>query len=329
MTMDFNPLYRNELDFYAQPTFAGRVRNLFANVLAATVYVRGGDFSHHQGTLTPSLLKSSGLEFAILKATEDVAFVDPTFSENWQKLLEGGFEVLGTYHFMRQNFGGASQANHHLSIIQPLIDALDGKIIPPFGDVETADGATLAQIRNRTLAFNQTIENNFKKGGDYSSPGLWSNLIGDVDWAQDYFNWVAHWTSAPNPVMPVGWSAEKTKFWQYGVAQKHSWVEPIQGTESIEVDANRFFGTMAELKEYVGIVPDPPDEELQKQIDELKAEIDAIQSEIENIKLVNTTQNTVLSQLSADVTTLSGQYINLDNRLTILEDIKDQIAAIL
>lgn len=328
--MDFNPLTdRREEDFAKNPTgVIARARFFLATSMAWSVYVEGADISHHQGTIYPTVLYDAGIRFVILKASEHTSFVDTRFAENWPKLLDEGI-VVGTYHFNRGNYLGAAQANHHLDVIDPLIQATGGEIIPPYCDVETMDGVAKTTLGNRVHAFNQTIEEDFKKGGNYSSYSLWNSYVGNVSWAKDYHNWVAHWTSADYPALPPGWTEESTPFWQYGISGRYSWVSPAfaTGVSGNELDMNRYFGTLAELKEFAGITPTEDDQTLQEQVDGLVSEIAEINARLDALE-ADSGQGAALEEIQADIAALQATDADLDGRLEILESIKDAVGNI-
>jgi hypothetical protein len=72
----------------------------------------------------------------------------------------------------------------------------------------------------------------------YTSSGLW-NEMGVVEWASDYLLWVAHYTDAKRPTLPLGWN--KWMFWQY---TEEGSVAGVKGA----VDQNQFNGSLDELQ---------------------------------------------------------------------------------
>jgi len=71
--------------------------------------VQGIDVSHHQGRIDWSLLKSQGVDFAYIKASEGGDYRDPMFAAN----LKGAGEskiARGAYHFFTLCRSGADQA---------------------------------------------------------------------------------------------------------------------------------------------------------------------------------------------------------------------------
>jgi len=248
---DFNPNTRliENADKFEIPvsSFSRFVRTLTA---PSGVTLRGLDLSHWNANekIDFPTLKANGIDFVILKATEGTGFVDPTFEYKYKTALEAGL-IVTPYHFFRGNYGGADQAKHCVNTLGSLgfLDAIEYVPII-WDDVESSDGVTLDQRRNRLLASLQTIEGLGFQGGVYSSPYYWNSLIGSVSWITNYWQWVAHWSSVSYPTLPLGWTKEKTLFWQNGIYPAHSWVEPVVGASG-NVDHNYFFGDLAYLKE--------------------------------------------------------------------------------
>src|SRR5256714_3531030 len=76
-------------------------------------WLEGIDVSHWNGSIDWSQVASSGERFAIMKATEGVSYVDPTYAHNRQAALAAGM-VVAAYHFARPDLhpseaGGAAE----------------------------------------------------------------------------------------------------------------------------------------------------------------------------------------------------------------------------
>lgn len=92
--------------------------------------VRGIDVSHHQGPIDWSAVKSSGIQFAYIKATEGANFTDATFADNWKNSNAAGI-VHGAYHFFTLGRSGEVQAANFIATAPADADAL-----PPAIDLE-------------------------------------------------------------------------------------------------------------------------------------------------------------------------------------------------
>src|SRR5262245_764947 len=102
---------------------------------------QGIDVSHHDGTIDWSAVKSGGIDFAIMKATESTNFVDPMFATNWAGAGQSKI-VRGAYHFFRPAADAVAQADFFVQ----------NAGIPGAGDfpltidLEATDGLGSAQV---------------------------------------------------------------------------------------------------------------------------------------------------------------------------------------
>ncbi|MGN1205853.1 MAG: glycoside hydrolase family 25 protein [Eubacterium sp.] len=99
-------------------------------LLAARYPVKGIDVSHYQGEIDWEKMKSYGMEFAYIKATEGSGYVDENFEENWRE-AEKAKLLCGAYHFFSFESEGKKQAEHFIKNVGDL----KGRMIPVI-DVE-------------------------------------------------------------------------------------------------------------------------------------------------------------------------------------------------
>ena len=311
MALDFNPNQRNAQDFLIPEK-----KESWFSVLVATLFaepkIHGVDVSHHND-VDFFALKNSGVEFVILKATEGKDWVDDRFAEYWRKALDAGLLVM-TYHFFRSNFGGSEQAKHHNDTIQEFLSASGYESPVIWFDIETEDGATISQRRNRLVAAHQTAEALGYQSGHYSSPYLWGKLIGDVPWAYNYYGWIAHWTSANKPNLPLGWTEEKTKVWQYGIYPRYSWTQPVEGVDG-DVDVDWFFGTKENLEQLLGV------KSAVECCDELKAEIVQLKEQITSLKQWKSVQDADIISLDQRLNSTNARVGNIEELVQSIKDI--------
>lgn len=261
---EINPVTRRSSDFYSTLTMSEQLRSL----LSTQVYVPGIDVSHWQGVVNWRQVKLAGYHWAGVKATEGVGLVDDRFEYNWCEMLAAGVIPL-PYHFFRMNRDGNEQADFHRQTIAGLIAACGGRILPSAVDVETQDGVgDINTRRSRLKACLVNLAANPRRPDwlpvIYSSKSLWLSLIGSVDWADDYYGWVAHWTSATEPSLPTGWTRSTTRFWQYGIAGKYDWCPPAVPGVSGQCDVDRFFGTLDELEAFAGLTEPTLEEQVSR-----------------------------------------------------------------
>jgi len=320
--MDFNPESRVRQDFEeaVAPSFLARILNRLA---VSSTKIRGLDMSHWQDNANINFpeLKAEGIEFAILKVTEGISYVDETFQYKYLSFLENDIIPL-PYHFFRGNHGGASQAMFAMDTLDDL-GYLDDVPFNPiiWMDVETEDGISVERRRNRLHNALITIESNGLQGGVYSSPYYWNTLIGTVDWVGNFYQWVAHWTGADLPTLPINWSWNKTITWQNGIANyiEHPWVEPVNGYYG-PVDHDYFFGDLAKLKEILQWEEEPPPVDC---CDELSALIAELQAEVNYLKESDEFIKERLNSLEAGQEALFTVADNLNDRIEVWEDFEE------
>jgi len=215
-----------------------------ANTVCGQTSVKGMDVSHYDGTIDWATAKSSGIAFAIAKATESTSYVDPTFAANWSQMKAHGV-VRAAYHFFRANADPTAQATHFVQTV----GALEAGDLPLVLDLETMDGQSGATVAANALTFLAKVTQlSGKKAIVYTSPGFIAGLSGTSGFA-NYTLWVANWgVSCPNVPSPWnGWA-----FWQ------HADNGTVSGVPASAVDLDYFNGTLAELQAFGGGTPPPP-----------------------------------------------------------------------
>jgi len=338
--MDFNPntrLTQNADKFELPVSTIMRLSRTVYTTLASGETIRGLDLSHWNADekIDFPALKANGIDFVILKVTEGTGFVDDTFKSKYEAALAAGLIVM-PYHFFRGNYSGSAQANHCKDTLQELgfLDAINYVPII-WADVESSDGVTVDQRRNRLLAFLQTVEALGFMGGVYSSIYYWNSLIGSVGWIANYFQWVAHWTSASQPSLPYNWTREKTIVWQNGIHPAHSWVETVIGAEG-NVDHNYFFGSLEDLKTLLKFPAVPPpngDCNCEEEINYLVSEIARLEAEVNSNKLeiyyLQQRMTVLTAQFQDMVNWTSEQLKEFDARIKELENLREEIKKLL
>jgi len=216
-------------------------------------YVKVFDAYRGQGVIDFVKAKAAGYEMVILKASEGL-YEDTMFQTNWQKALDAGM-LVGAYHFYRSNMTGTDQAQFHITVTTKLRESIGYRLSSAL-DLETADGKENA-VRKTQIPVYWNIIDDYMLPGVYSSRNYWQVLMDNVALPPNIWGWVAAWTSATAPLLPIGWTEAQTKFWQYGVYDQHSWALPVPGVTT-HVDVNRWFGTLDELKAFLKVPITPP-----------------------------------------------------------------------
>jgi lysozyme len=169
--------------------------------------IRGIDVSDYQPNINWRVVSANaGISFAFIKATEGRTFVAEVFDRYWKETKANGI-IRGAYHFFRPASDVRQQAENFLRTVK-----LEDGDLPPVLDIESTDGVDALTIRERMAQWLTILE---EETGIlpiiYTYPGFWDQL-GSTGFT-DHPLWIAHYTSAPQPIIPGGWKS--WVFWQY------------------------------------------------------------------------------------------------------------------
>lgn len=266
-------------EYFEYPQISTRQRIFSALVAIVTPKTRLVDISDFQKGEINFPVLATGVDGVVIRATKGLE-KDESFDTFWPQALDAGL-IVGTYGLFDATKGGIAQANFHLETIQALRDATQDGIIPPHEDVELVDGVANSSRINKLYNCLQYLESNFKKPGIYSSIYFIDLLLTPVPtWMNQFWHWVAHWTSAAEPSIHSSIDKTLVKLWQYGIWLKYPWVDPVPGVSG-DIDVNWFFGTKDQLKEYADYVepiPPTPPNNFQEQIDALDERLKYLES---------------------------------------------------
>lgn len=195
------------------------------------------DVSHHQPEPDWAKVKAGGTVGVILKATEALSYVDPTFGSRRAAAKAAGLAVV-SYHFLKAG-KAHEQMLHYLDVVSP---AKGERVVIDYED------STLNDLREAVLTLQHAgLDLQITVYGG----GLLKGQLGnerDAVLASTSL-WIAHYTSAPGPAWPKGtwpvWS-----LWQYTDSAS---VAGIQGP----VDGNRFNGPAGNALKWLNPAPKP------------------------------------------------------------------------
>ncbi|HEV7628894.1 MAG TPA: lysozyme [Streptomyces sp.] len=205
--------------------------------LAASV--EGVDVSSHNGDVAWPTLRTSGVRFAYVKATEGTSYTNPKFAQQYNGSYKSGM-IRGSYHFaVPSNSSGAAQANYFASHGGGW--SRDGKTLPGALDVEynpygsACYGKSTSAMVNWIADFTKTYR--ARTGRDaviYTSTTWWKKCTGN----STKFNktnplWVPSWSSSVG-TLPGSWPFHT--IWQY------------TSTGKTVGDHNRFNGSYSRLQ---------------------------------------------------------------------------------
>lgn len=106
--------------------------------------VLGIDVSAHQGDIDWPTVRSAGVSFAYIKATEGVGHTDDAFATNWTSSRSAGV-ARGAYHYFTLCSSGTDQADAFLAAAPP-----DDASLPPAVDLEL-DGSCTQEPDSSTV----------------------------------------------------------------------------------------------------------------------------------------------------------------------------------
>jgi GH25 family lysozyme M1 (1,4-beta-N-acetylmuramidase) len=203
----------------------------------------GIDVSHYQGSINWSSVRSAGIQFAFIKATEGTTYQDPRFDTNYVAAYNAGV-IRGAYHFARPDrSSGATQANFLLSNGGRW--SADSRTLPAALDLEAppSGAACYGKSQSAMRTWIADFLNTYKARTGryaiiYTTTSWWASCTGNYSgfWANHPL-WIARWSSSPG-TLPSG--APFWTFWQYTDSGR---VAGISGN----VDRNHFNGTRARL----------------------------------------------------------------------------------
>lgn len=193
--------------------------------------ITGPDISHHQGAVNWAAVAAAGHQFAVIKATEGVGFVDPQLAANRAGAHAAGLAV-GLYHFARAG-NPAAEAAYFTGVTGQLqageFAVLDWEV--PAADPVGWCTAWLAAVRGQ-LGMKPLLYLNRSTLNGYN----WSPVV-----AADSGLWLAAYDGSTAAVASGAWPGLAMK--QY--TDKGS-VPGVAGP----VDVNVFYGTADQLRAY-------------------------------------------------------------------------------
>lgn len=152
--------------------------------------LRGVDVSHHQGTIDWAALKTDGIAFAYIKASEGGDFGDPKFAENWRQAGRAGI-ARGAYHFFTLCRKGGEQARQFISVVPKSPGALPPAVDLEFGG-NCAKRPSRAALQIELTKFLKAVEAHYRSKpilyvtrafhdaylrGAYPGYGFWARSI--------------------------------------------------------------------------------------------------------------------------------------------------------
>jgi len=198
------------------------------------------DLSHHNADPGFARAQAAGILGVIHKATQGLAFTDPTYALRQPAALAAGL-LWGAYHFGTGS-DGVQQAAHFLDVVQPGSDTL---LVLDFEANGQGPSMTLEEAR----AFVTHVHDETGRW-----PGLYSghyvkDLLGtstDPVLANCWF-WLAQY--GPTAVVPLNWTT--WTMWQYTDGAMGPEPHTVDGVG--RCDRDKFNGTLSDLRALWGV----------------------------------------------------------------------------
>lgn len=227
----------------AGPTSAiDKIKEAYYAYTAAAVAweVVGVDVSVWQGRMNWEVTKPL-VNFAVIRAGHGGS-ADTQLDNNRTGCDKFGVP-FGLYWYFVPLVGWLAQARTYAAIYNDNPGKLD-----PVIDVEESGSLSRSELTSQVKKFLDEFELRTKrKCMIYTSASFWNTYLNNPTWAKLYKLWVANYTSASKPYMPVGWP--KWTKWQW--SNKGNGV--AFGAQSKFIDLNRYWGTFADFEQEYNI----------------------------------------------------------------------------
>ncbi|MGW0252289.1 glycoside hydrolase family 25 protein [Nocardia goodfellowii] len=186
-------------------------------------------------------VRRSGYEFAMVKATEGLNYVNPHFVSDSVLMRMAGV-ARGTYHYAHPELPPEAQAALYSTVVLGQNGPLD---LPPVLDLETTGGLSPDQLIDWTQRYLNTVQAMTGRVPIiYTYPNFWKTAMADTNRFTRYPLWIADYRGNPEPEVPGGWPA--WTFWQ----TTDSGVIP--GIPA-PVDLNVYSGTQGDLAHFANM----------------------------------------------------------------------------
>jgi lysozyme len=216
--------------------------------------VVGIDVSQWQGTVDWSKAKPL-ISFAFIRAGIGNDVTDTQFMRNVNECQRLNIPH-GLYWYIKPDKDwrrtAASFATAYNSYGGPL---------PPVFDVEDNGNLSKAALESWLLkCVNEFERLTNKPVMIYTAPGFWNGAMPITNWAKNRLLWVAHWTTAAQPLLPLEWTnitnPRTWTFWQHSA--DGNGLGATYGAQSASIDLDRFNGSIAEFNTRFGVDVTPP-----------------------------------------------------------------------
>lgn len=215
----------------------------------------GVDVSHWQGKMDWERSKEAGVQFAFIKATEGLNYVDTQFKANVDGCKANNIP-FAVYHFWRSLVTPQQQFNNIMCAYDDI-----RKAVPIAIDVEVFDGLTPEHNKSMLVVLIEELIKETKMMPTlYTRKSIWDSNVAPYKRWKELPLWVGNW-DASSPVLPRDWT--DWLVWQYKVSNDGYKYGAENGKQ---IDLNY---VKPEYLEYYGIGVEEPEQPILERITEL------------------------------------------------------------
>ena len=277
--------------------------------------VKGVDVSEYQGEIDWDKIKSQGIDFAFIKATEGSTSKDNYFDTNFSKLKQMEDMLVGCYHFFSFETKGEEQAQNYINVVGNVEN--DNSLIIPIVDIEyysyykkakPSKEWVLEELQN---LLNKMEEEYRLKPIIYTTMEFYNDYIkGNFE---EYDLWIRDIVFNPS----LNLENRKWEFWQYTGKGR---LDGYKGEEKF-IDLNVFKGSKSEYEEYVQNKKDEKKSNFEKE------EQEKIEKEENTLRNLGNTFITNVEGKNVTVRMQNGENLNvsLDNNIVFNRRTEEKI----
>ena len=175
--------------------------------------------------------------------------------------------IRGAYHYFQSAPAWKDQAEHFLSLVE------DKDLHFYVLDFETTGNERTRKFSSNGEKWMQHVaDETDKKVVLYTNPNVYKTWLRPFgDWMRDWPLWIAQYFFEPDrnrtPALSAG--ADDWKIWQYSADAPPNEKGSEYGVESRNIDLDVYNGTVGQMREWLGIGGEPPEEKALVQLDSI------------------------------------------------------------
>ncbi|MGN2635254.1 glycoside hydrolase family 25 protein [Nocardia takedensis] len=187
-------------------------------------------------------VRRSGHQFAMVKATEGLSYVNPYFVPD-SLLMRAAGVARGTYHYARPQLPPEPQAALYAATVLGQNGPLD---LPPVLDLEHSGGLPPGALIDWTHRYLNTVRTlTGRMPIVYTYPNFWKTAMANTDQFTAYPLWIADYRGNDQPEVPGGWPT-----WTFWQMTDDGSIPGIFGP----TDVNVYSGAQGDLAAYANMV---------------------------------------------------------------------------